>query len=68
VFWSKENPHFIEELEQNLPHVMIWAGMDSKRLFGPYLFDGPVNQYTYLDMLQNWFVPQLENLGIKDDA
>jgi hypothetical protein len=42
--------------------------MDSKRLFGPYLFDGPVNQYTYLDMLQNWFVPQLENLGIKDDA
>jgi hypothetical protein len=23
---------------------------------------------TYLDILQNWFVTQLENLGIKDDA
>jgi hypothetical protein len=42
--------------------------MDSERLISPYLFDGPFNEHTYLDMLQNWFVPQPEKLGIKEDA
>lgn len=64
VFWSKENPHYVEELEHNPPHVMIWAAMNSRHLFGPYFFDGTVNQTTYLDMLRTWFVPQLEELGI----
>jgi hypothetical protein len=36
-------------------------------MFGTYIFDGPVNQHAYLDMPQNWFVPQLENLDIKDN-
>ena len=37
VFWSKENPNFTQELEHNPPHV-IWAGMTSDYLIGPYFF------------------------------
>ena len=44
---------------------MLCTKTDNKRMFGPYFFDGPVNQHAYLDMVQNWFLPQLENLGIK---
>jgi hypothetical protein len=29
VFWSKENPHYVQELERNPPHVMIWAAVSS---------------------------------------
>ena len=35
-FWAKDNPHFYEEIELNPPHVMIWAGMTSDHLLGPY--------------------------------
>jgi len=41
VFWSMENLNYFEELEYSLPHVVIWAGVESKRLYGPYFFDGP---------------------------
>jgi hypothetical protein len=39
VFWSKENPNFTQKLEDNPPHVMIWASMTSDYLIGPYFFD-----------------------------
>jgi hypothetical protein len=68
VFWSKMNPHFYEELERNPPHAMVWVGMDMKWLFGPYSFDGPVYQYRYFDMLKNWLMPELENIGIRENA
>ena len=34
VFWSKENPNFMQDLEHNPPHVMIWVGMTSDYLIG----------------------------------
>ena len=39
VFWSKENPNFMQELEHNPPHMMIWVGMTSDYLIGPYFFE-----------------------------
>jgi len=50
VFWSKENPNFTQELKHNPPHVMIWVGMTSDYLIGPYFFDGPVNAASYSAM------------------
>jgi len=47
MFWSKENPNFTQELGRNPQHVMIWAGMTSDYLTGPYFFDGPVNAASY---------------------
>lgn len=65
-FWAKENPHFYEEIECNPPHVMIWAGMTSDHLLGPYFFDGPVNQHSYLHMINTWLLPELTARGIAD--
>jgi hypothetical protein len=66
VFWSKENPHYVQELERNPPHVMIWAAVSSRYLFGPYFFEGYVNGDIYLDMLHTWLIPQLREKGIMD--
>lgn len=68
VFWSKENPNFTQELEHNPPHVMIWAGMTSDYLIGPYFFDGPVNAASYSAMLETWLIPQLRDRGLLDDV
>lgn len=65
-FWSKENPHFYEEIENNPPHVMLWAGITSDHLLGPYFFEGTVNQDSYLRMINEWLVPQLRARGILD--
>ena len=51
VFRSKENPNFTQELEHNPPHVIMWAGVTSDYLIGPYFFDGPVNA-SYSAMLE----------------
>jgi len=68
VFWSKENPYFTQELEHNPPHVMIWTGMTSDYLIGPYFFNGPVNAASYLAMLETWLIPQLRDRGLLDDV
>lgn len=65
-FWSKENPHFYEEVENNPPHVMLWAGMTSEYLIGPYFFEGSVNQDSYLHMINEWLIPELTRREIFD--
>jgi len=48
--------------------VMIWAGMTSDYLIGPYFFDGPVNGASYWAMLETWLIPQLRDRGLLDDV
>lgn len=66
--WRRWGSTLLRQLEHFPPPVMIWAGMESGRLFGTYFFDGPINQHAYLDTLQNCFLSELEKLGFKDDT
>ena len=60
-FWGKHNPHYYEELQQHPPHVMIWAGVTSDYVIGPYFFtNGGITGDSYLDMLENWLMPELD--------
>jgi hypothetical protein len=43
VYWSKENLNYFEELERSPPHVVIWAGVESKRLLLAYLLHGALS-------------------------
>jgi hypothetical protein len=65
--WSKSNPHFFEEIVQHPPHVMIWAGVTSEFVVGPYFFPcGGVNGEKYLEMLEHWLIPELDKIGLTD--
>ena len=44
---------------------MVRGAMNNEHLFGPYFFDGPLNHLNYLTMLEKWFIPQLQSLGIE---
>ena len=55
VIRAKENPNFSLTLEHHLPHVIMWAGVTSSALIGPYFYESPVNS----EMLENYLIPQL---------
>ena len=63
-FWSKENPHFWEQVTQHPPTVMVWAAMSAKWLIGPYFLTGGVTAASYIDMLRSQFIPELQRKGL----
>src|SRR5258705_2016186 len=64
LFWSRNNPHFIQEIKNHPPYVMVWAGVSGEHAIGPFFFTGNVNAQTYLEMLQSLLIPELSRLGI----
>lgn len=62
VYWEEENPQVTIERELNLPGVVVWAGIWSGGLVGPYFFPGTVTQHSYLDMLRDYLLPRIAPL------
>ncbi len=60
VYWSDINPHVIIEQELNVPRVVVWGGIWSNGVVGPYFFEGNVTSESYLQMLKNNIIPELE--------
>lgn len=59
--WGEENPHELYEHERDSPKVTVWCALAKNRLYGPFFFDErTVNGQSYLLMLQNFFVPELQ--------
>ena len=65
-FWAKDNSHYYEEIEYKTPDVMMRAVLNARHVIGPHFFDGPVNHTSYLNMLQQWFIPKLNEIGNKE--
>ena len=59
VMWSKENPHFWQQVQQYPLKVMIWAAMSSTALIGPFFIDGTIDANRYIRMLMEEFLPEL---------
>lgn len=44
--------------------VMTWAGIINGTVVGPYYFDENVSSDTYLEMLEDYLLPELAELGL----
>ena len=54
-------PGFIYERNDSREKITVWAGLcGNETLLGPYIFDGNVNGYNYLQMINNLSFPQLQ--------
>ena len=62
VYCYSANPHVIIEKEVNVPGVMVWAGIWSKGIIGPFFFEGTVDGSSYHDMLNDQFWPAVGHL------
>ena len=59
-YWSNENPHWFRSKALHPPRVTVWAALGSSGIVGPYFFEGNVNGVNYLDMLQNFYFPNVQ--------
>lgn len=65
--WASEQPNVTIEWERNTPCVNVWLGLTQNKCYGPFFFaEATVTGVTYLDMLQQFLQPQLEEDGITD--
>ena len=58
-FWGHESPHITQSLPLNSPKVTVWCAITQSSVIGPYFFDGNVTSESYLEMLQDFFLPNL---------
>ena len=59
--WDTENPHATMEHVRDLPKVNVFCVISSCKVYGPFFFAKPtVTGNNYLDALQLWLMPQLQ--------
>lgn len=60
--WGSENPHVVQEVERDSPKVNVWCALAAYGVIGPFFFaERTVTSASYLDMLQEYAVPQIED-------
>lgn len=46
-YWSKTNPHYVQEKPIQSPKLIVWTGICAKGIIGPYFFENTVNGERY---------------------
>ena len=60
--WGSQNTHALIEMERDSQKVNMFCAISRKRVFGPFFFaEDSFTGKVYLDMLENWLMPQLED-------
>ena len=62
VIWDYENPHLCDEIPLKSKGLVVWAAMFCDRIIGPYFFETTVTKDSYLEMLRDYFIPELKRL------
>ena len=58
--WGTEQPHAQIEHQRDSPKVIVFSAVSREKLHGPFFFtEATVTGDSFLDMLENWFLPQL---------
>lgn len=63
-YWAQENLHVQIPVKNSEAGVMVWCGMTSSGLIGPYFFEDTVNGATYRDMLEQFLWPKVMRRGL----
>lgn len=63
-YWAKENPHVQLPVKHSNAGVMVWCGLTSNGLLGPFFFEENVNGASYRDMLEQFLWPQVKHRGL----
>jgi hypothetical protein len=60
-FWGTEHPRATLQHERDSPKVNVFCAITNRSVFGSFFFaETTVTGCTYLDMLSEWLLPQLE--------
>ena len=64
-YWNSTNPNWTLERTLQSPKVTVWCGIWREGVVGPFFFDNNVTGDTYLQMMQDEFLPELEALHMQ---
>lgn len=70
--WGTENPRVIQEKHIHPKRVTVWCALWSGGIIGPFFFENDegnaltVTGVRYRDMINNFFVPELEDLSLEN--
>ena len=60
--WGSENPREFVQSERDTPKLNVFCSLSLRKVYGPFFFvEANITGMTYLDMLQEWLFPQLQN-------
>lgn len=59
-YWSKSNPGWCREEPLHSPRVTVWAAIGCHGIIGPFFFESNINGTNYLEMLQQRFLPHIQ--------
>ena len=59
-YWASTNPHELLRRSQYAEGIMVWCGITSSGIIGPYFFEENVTGISYLKMLQDYVWPQVK--------
>lgn len=65
-YWADENPRFFTEQPLHSPQVIVWCGLWSGGIIGPFFFEATVTADAYLEMLQSFFLPRISQHPLFD--
>jgi hypothetical protein len=58
--WRTEQPHAQTEYQCDSPKVNVFCAVSREKGHGPFFFtEASVNGDSFLDMMENWLLPQL---------
>ena len=60
IYWAYSNPHQTIPVSNSCLGVMVWCGITSSGIIGPYFFDQNVTAESYLAMLKDFLWPQVK--------
>lgn len=70
-YWADANPRGLHERPLHSPKVTVWCAISSVGIIGPWFFEEngvtvTVNSARYVNMLQEFFFPRLNELDVGD--
>lgn len=72
-YWAAEQPQQIHEQPLHSEKVTVWCGVSAFGILGPYFFEEndravTVTSQRYLEMLQNFLLAELQQLGVENNV
>lgn len=59
--WGSEKPNTCVQHVRDSPKVNVFCALSVQKVYGPFFFvEKTIGGFEYLDMLQQWLLPQLE--------
>lgn len=61
-YWSPTKPAAVQQRPMQPARQLVWCGLTSQHVIGPYYFEGSVSAEAYQKMLKDFLLPELRRL------